>query len=265
MARAKNAKLKSIPGGKGKTPARGSSELAGLFSGKVTRAAPKSRQAKKKLKPTEELPGDLRFLSDVFAAGRAVQKELSFKVRYAEQRVKDYCLRRFSELFAASGTRPPSIEYTGEHSRFMFTQTERTTLTLDKVEELRDLGIPIDEYTELRGIRINYEAIRRHKLEEKLQKALSEMGLRSDILEECFVPNVELNESFYNVLAQIIRESLREGEELPEKLHEVLQILRPANQVRNLELPGYDARKSFDLVMKAEIAATEEEEEPEVA
>lgn len=236
-----------------------------LLSGKVTRARPRAKKSRGKKKPTEALPEQLKGLSDVYIAGRKVQKEIDFKVRYAEQQVKEYCTRRFAELYATTGNRPPAVDYQGGQSRFTFIQTARINLTADKAEALREMDLPIDQYTELRGMRINYEAIRSHKLEKKLRTALENMGLSNSILEEIFVPDIQLKESFFEVLDSFVARSVKQGESVEEKLYEVMRVLQPASQVRNADVPGMSAKECFDLIESAEIVLPEGDEELDVA
>lgn len=250
--------LKSIPGGRsnhGRT--RG---VESILSGKVTRPAKAAKKGREKKRPTEEIPRSLRKMSNVYAAGKAVEREMEFKVRYAEQKVKEHCLQRYAEIYATSGKRPPAIEYESDHSRFSFVQTVRTYLSFEKVEALKQIRIPIDDHTELRGVRVNYEAIRKHKLEKDLQKAFENMGVSEEVLDEIFVPDIQVKPSFYEILDNVVRESLRPGEKLEDKIYEVLNILSPANQVRNLEAVGLTAKQCFDLVMEAEISVPEDEE-----
>lgn len=253
--RASKPALRSIPGGRGE-----GGGFAGILSGKVAHPPKTGKKSRTKRKPTEEIPENLRLLANLYAAGKTVEREVEFKARYAEQRVKEHCVRRFAEVYAASGKRPPSMDYTGDHSRFSFVQTSRTYLTYDKVTALQDIGIAIDRHTELRGLRVNYEAIRRHKLENKLRTALEDMGVSNDIVEECFVPDVQLKPSFYEVLDNVVRDSLQPGERLEDKIYEVISILSPAHQVRNLEAVGLDAKECFDLIHETEVAVPEGDE-----
>lgn len=235
-----------------------------LLSGKVS-AKPKRAKKGGRKRLVEAVPEALNGLVEVYVAGRKIEREISFKLRFAEQRVKDYCVRRFAEIYASTGERPSSIDYQGERSQFTFVQTKRTTLTAEKVEALRSLSIPIDDYTELRGLRVNYEAIRRHKLEGSLRKALEEMGVKPEVLEETFEPVVQLKDSFFTLLDNIVTKSLEKGEELSDKMKEVLAILQPANQVRNADLPSLSANECFDLIHAAEISVPDVESELDVA
>lgn len=239
--------------------------VRGLLSGRVIRGKETGRPSRKKRKVTEPLPEDLRELGDVYVAGRKVQKELEFKTRFAEQRVKEYCMRRFAELYADSGKRPPSMDFQGAQSHFTFIQTSRINLTPDKAEALRSMDLPVDRHTELKGLRINYEAIRQHKLEEPLRKALEDMGVPNDVLEQVFVPEVQLKESFFEILDNFAASNLKPGENLSDRIYEIMQILQPANQVRNADLPGLNAKECFDLVDSAEIVLPESDEEFDVA
>jgi hypothetical protein len=250
-------KLKSVPK---------SSDYSGvqsLLSGKLSKSRSKTLKGKKKKrKLTEPLPEDLAELGDILVAGRKVEREVDFKLRFAEQKVKEYCLKRFCDRFADTGTRPSSIDYEGKHSHFTYIQTRRITLTPEKAETLRHWKIPIDDYTELQGVRINYRAIAEHKLESKLKEALANLGLSDELLEECFTPDVQLKEAFFEHLSAIVTSSLGERErgreKLANKIHDVVQILSPASQIRNAETPKLNASQCFDLIQKAEIYAPDE-------
>jgi hypothetical protein len=232
-----------------------------LFSGKVTERASKPRKQPKKRKPVDSLPEDLKELGDVFAAGKKVYKELDFKVRHAEYQVKDYCVRRFCEIYLATGNRPPSIEYTGDKSHFTFIQTSRINLTHEKVEALRLMDVPIDDQTELKGIDINYRAIQEHGLEKKLRTALENMGVSEQVLEECFVPKVQLKDTFFDHLDDVVKDSLGKNEDPAEKLYEVVKILGPANQVKNPDMPDLTPAECFKLVEESEISVLDIEDE----
>lgn len=234
----------------------GEGGVSELLSGKITKEVRKGKKKREQDRPSEPLPGALARLADVYAAGHQVAKELEFKVRYAEQQIKDFCLRRFSQVYAATRQRPSSADYKGKRSEFLFVQTSRTSLTLEKVQALREMNVPIDDHTELQGIKINYDAIRRHGLEGKLKTALSSLGLPNAILEECFVPDVHLNTSFYDVMDNVVRESLQPGEELENKIYEVMKILNPGTQIRNLELENVDSREAFGIVLETPIEET---------
>lgn len=263
MAVPKRSPLRLVKNGK---PAKKNEEpaISPLFSGKITREAPRGRRAKKQTKPVETLKSKLAELGEIYAAGKMVQKELAFKVEYAEQRIKDHCLRRYAEVYAATGKRPESLDFASRHSRFMFIQTDRTWLTLERVEELRAMNVNIDAHTELRGIRINYEAIRRHGVEKGLQKALHEamvkMNVSQDILDECFVPDVQLKDAFFEILDNVTRESLQEGELLEEKIRDVIRVLGSASQIRNLQAVDLDLKACIKKVVEAEIDVLEEGE-----
>ncbi|MGZ3686799.1 MAG: hypothetical protein ACXWPM_12000 [Bdellovibrionota bacterium] len=231
-----------------------------LFSGKVTRGPKRGRKAKKKAQPKEALPKDLKKIADLYAAGKTAQKELEFKVRFAEHQVKEFCLRRYAERYAAAGNRPPGVEFQGEKSHFTFVQTSRINLGIDKVGELRELHLPIDEHTELKGIRIDYEAARKHGIAEKLQEAISSLDLSAEAVEECFVPDVQPREGFFEALDNIVRESLQKGESLPDKMYQVLRVLNPSSQVRNLKIDGMNVKECFEFVIDTEITVPEEGE-----
>ncbi len=254
MAKRHLTRLRSVPSSHPPSP------VEELFSGKVTRRAPKAKKQTRKRKPVDALPDELKPLGDVFAAGKKIFKELSFKVGYAEHQVKEYCIKRFCENFAAMGNRPPSIEYTGDESHFTYIQTSRINLTHDKVEALRMLDIPIDRQTELKGIDINYQAIREHGLEKKLRTALEDLGVPEQVLEECFVPRVQLKETFFDNLDDLVRASLDKNEDLAEKLYQVIKILEPANQIKNPDCPDLTAEECFRLVANSEISADDFED-----
>lgn len=250
--------LRTIPGGQRHEAEKPRSAVESLLSGQVSKPSGKPRRRKRGEVPPQELPANIQPLADVFAAGRTVDKEVSFKLAYAKQQVERYCVRDWIRRFATTSRRPPSLDYAADHARFKFVMTSRTILTSEKAEELRSLGIAVDEHTELRDIAINYDAIREHKLEDKLRKALSDLDVPSDVIEECFAPKIELKETFYDLLVEIVRHSLRKGEELEEKLKQVVEVLNPTNQIRNTEAVGLTIEQCFDLVHQAEIQAEEE-------
>ncbi len=244
--------LRAIPGGKKKD----SSAVEALLSGKVRRGLQKKRR--KGEVPPQTLPGDLNSLADVFVAGKALEKEVLFKMRYAEQRIKEHCISDFVNRFIAISKKPGNVDYLSRHARFKFVMTRRTTLSEDKVEDLRSLNIPLEEYTELGGLKINYEAIRQHNLEGHLREALESMHLPKGVIEEVFTPAVELKEAFYDRLDDVVRRSLGDGEDLSEKMLQVLQILNPTTQIRNTEVVGLDLNQCFDLLTQTELEMEEE-------
>ncbi|HLD99739.1 MAG TPA: hypothetical protein VJB59_05740 [Bdellovibrionota bacterium] len=245
-------RLRAIPGGK----QRGSA-VGDLLSGKVPRAPRAARQRKREV-PPQELPKDIEKISNLFAAARTIKKEVETKEAWAKDRINDFCLRDFCHRYAATDRRPPSIEYVTNHSKFKFVLTSRTTLTPDKEDALRDLDIELQEHTQLAGLEINYSAIRQHGLEGKLRDALESLDVDKGILDECFRPKVELKDTFYDRLTEVARASLKPGESLEDKLHEILQILGPAEQVRNVDVIGLDSKQCFDLVTRTDIEAEEE-------
>ena len=247
--------LKAIPGGRNQT--REPSGVGELLSGQIPRA-PKKPRARKREIPPQELPRNMEKISNLFAAARTLKKEVETKERWAKGRIDEFCVRDFVRRFAAADRRPPSIEYTTAHSKFKFVLTSRTTLTGDKEDALRDMSIPLEEYTQLAGVEINYDAIRQHGLENSLREALEAMDIRKSILDECFRPKVELKDAFYDRLAGVVRGSLQSDEKLEEKMFEVLQVLQPAEQVRNVDVIGLDSQQCFDLVRKTEIEPEEE-------
>ena len=247
MANSSARKLRSIPGGKAK-PARDDHAVDELLSGRV-RERPKNRARKKEL-PAEEIPKQLLKLADVFAAARSIEKEIRVKGEYARQQLDRFWREQLAKQYAVINRRPASRTFTGKHSRFKFVFTERTTLTAEKIDELKDMDIPIEEYTEVRGVQISYDAIRQHGLVNKLREALSIMHLPKGVLEEVFTPQVQLKESFYDILTEIVRSSLKmpgkqEGKQpenqqdkfqkkLQEKLGRVLEILNKRHIVNIL-------------------------------
>jgi hypothetical protein len=225
-----------------------------LLSGKVlAKSGGREAKSKKKAKPVEKLPKEIGELSDVLVAGRKIERELSFKIKYADKQVKDYCLRRFAEHYSETGHRPESMTYEGKRGVFSFVQTRRISLTTEKVEALKLLNLNLDGETELKGLHINFDAIREHRLESKLRDALSEMGVSKSILQECFQPDVELKESFFEHLSVVVERSLSKGEKLSDKMYEVLQILDPSSQIRNADMPGLNAVQSYKLVHDADV------------
>lgn len=248
--------LRSVPGGAGARPAG----VASLLSGKVGDRGKRPRRSRKPERRPEELPGEMRVFGDLLAAGKKVEREVDFKLRFAEQRIREFCLRRFCEKFALTGRRPDSISYVGPHSRFTYTQTRRIAMTPERADALRDMGFPIDEHTELRGLRINYEAIREHKLESRLKEALEGMGLDQEILDECFVPDVQVRDGFFESLPSIVSRTAKD-EDLGERLYEIARVLAPSGQIRNAETPDLDAEGAFKLIEQTQIAPPSGEEE----
>jgi hypothetical protein len=251
--------LRAVP-----TPGKRERELDQLLSGTVA-GRKKKKKGRRAEKPTEELPEELSAFGDILSAGRKIEREVDFKIRYAEQQVRQYCLQRFSERFAATGRRPESVTYVGPHSRFTYVQSQRITLTPEKAEALRSLGIPVDEYTELRGLKINYTAIREHKLEKKLRQALADLGLDRELLDEVFEPDVQLKPSFFDSMTTVLAHHLPRGEDLAQRVYEVNQILAPAGQIRNAETPDLDAGQAFKLIQETPIEATAAEFDEELS
>lgn len=249
-------RLHSIPGGK-KSEQANRSALENLFSGKVSRQSTKKKRKKTEI-PPQSLPKELAPLGNVFVAGRTVERELEFKVKFAEQKIREFCVQDFVHRFTALERRPPSIDYASDHSRFKFVVTARTTLTPEKVEYLNSLHLPIDRYTALRGVRINYDAIRQHGLEDRVKQALSSLDIPDSVIEECFTPVIELKDTFYESLDRIVSESLGAREKLEDKMLEVIQTLNPSTQIRNTEVLNLSIEECFDLVHETEIETDED-------
>lgn len=249
----KAARLKAITGGKS-----AASPVRQLFTGKVRRGAEPISRRRKREAPPQELPKPVQNIANLFVAGRVVEKEVKFKADYAKQELDQYCLRDFVKRFIAGNRRPPSLEYQASHSRFKFVLTSRTTMTVEKVEALHDLDLPIEKHTEMRGMRIDSDAVRQHGLEEKLIQALENLHVSKAVLEECFIPQVELKPTFYDMLVEIVRNSLKRGEDLEDKMMLVLETLNPAEQIRNTEAIGMDAKECFDYVYRAKVEASED-------
>lgn len=197
-------------------------------------------------------------MANLFVAGRVVEKEIKFKADYAKQEVDRYCMQDFVRRCIAANRRPSSVEYVTSHARFKFVLTTRTTMTVEKTEALKDLNIPIEDYTELRDMQISYDAVKEHGLEKKLREALESMKVSRAVLDDVFVPRVELKDAFYDLLLEIVRNSLQKGENLEEKFVEVLEILSPAQQIRNTEATDLDPRQCFDLVYRSKVEASED-------
>ena len=204
------------------------------------------------------MPKGIAPIANLFAAGRTIDKEMRFKLDYAKQKLEEFCLADWITKFVNTRRRPSSIDYSANHSRFKFVMTSRTTLTHDKVEELKSLGLPIDDYTVLRGLQINYDAIKQHGLEEKLREALGSLNVKKGVLEEIFTPRVELKETFYDLLAEVVRQSLKSGEDIEEKMRAVIEVLDPTNQMRNVEVLDLSVDDCFKLIEDTEIEPDEE-------
>ena len=244
--------LRAIPGGRNAGLEEGRSEVGQLLSGRVSRA-PKPKRGRKREVPPQPLPKEIQALANVYAAQKTLEKELGFKGKFAEQKVKDYCVREYVHRFATQERKPPSLDFTADHAHFKFIMTMRTTLTPEKIDYLSSRNIAIDKYTELRGIRVNYDAIRQHGLEKKLRSALESMNVAKGVLEEVFRPEVELKDGFYERFYDVLRDSLQQGEDLEDKMLETLNALGPANQVRGLEAVGLTVKQCFELVNETEI------------
>jgi hypothetical protein len=245
--------LRAVPGGK----EHKQSAISELLSGKVSKAAKPKRRRKDEV-PPQDFPKNMQPLANLFAAGRTIEKEMKFKIDYAKQSLDDFCLKDWIGRFVATNRRPSSIDYVANHSRLKFVLTSRTTLTHEKVEELRSLGLKIDEHTTLSDLQINYAAIKQHKLENKLRDALESMHVSEGILEEIFIPKVELKDTFYDILVELVRQSLQSGENLEEKTLDVLRVLEPAEQMRNVEVSDLSIKQCFDLIEKTEIEPEED-------
>jgi hypothetical protein len=236
----------------------GASSVDQLLSGKVIAPRVAAKKTKKSDRAAEKLPGELAHLGDILVAGRKILREIDFKVRFAEERVKEFCLKRFCERFAESGQRPESVKYAAENSVFTFIQTRKITLTPEKAEALKMMNIPVENHTELKGIHVNFAAIKEHKLEVKLRDALAAMGVKQSVLLECFQPDVQLKESFFAHLSAVVNQSLKKGEDLTEKLYEVTRLLHPAEQIRNAESPNLGPIQAFKLIHDTKISVTED-------
>lgn len=245
---------------KEKTDSETDQHLDELLSGKISQATGRKKKSKKRERAVELLPARLRKLADVLAAGKAIKKEIDTKTSLSEQHVKEYCVKRFCERFAATGHRPPSTIYAGNKSRFTFIQTKRTYLSQEKADALQMLNIPIDDYTELSGLEVDYAAIKEHKLELKLRDALERMDVPAKVLDDCFRPKIELKEGFFESLNSVVEKSLQKDEKLPEKMYDVVSILAPANQIKNPEIQGLSPVDSFKIVEESDIPMPDESE-----
>jgi len=230
-------------------------QLEDILSGKISEKTTRKKKGKTRQRAVELLPSQLRQIADVLAAGRVIKKEIDTKISLSEQRVREYCVRRFCERFAATGRRPSSTIYAGSKSRFTFIQTQKIHLTPEKADALRMMNIPIDDYTELTGVDIDYAVIKANNLEFKLKTALSQMDVPEKVLNEIFQPKVELKESFFNTLNTIIKETLQEGEDLIAKMYDAVSVLGPINQLKNPEVHGLSLKDSFKLVDESDIPA----------
>ena len=253
------AKALAVPSGR----SSGGSAVEHLLSGKTLRSGAKAARSGESEKKVEQLPKEIAELADIVAAGRKIEREISFKLEYANKGVRDYCRRRFAQIFAATGSRRSSMAFAGKHSSFTFIQTRRMSINEEKVHALNAIGFDVSSETELRGIRINYEAIQRNKLEQKLRAALEGMNVSREVLAECFQPDVQLRESFFDRLGMLTERSLAKGESLGEKLYEVLNILNPTEQIRNADLPDLSSIQSYKLVHDSQIAEIGDERELE--
>ena len=214
--------------------------LSGLFSGKVAAPTLGAKKAKGKSKPIEEIPAELVPHTEVMVAGKMVTKRIENKIKAATDAVKFWCMQRFADVFAATGSRPATSTVIGGKAKFDFIQTKRIYLTPDRVQAVRDMGVDIDRWTDIKGVNINYEAIKRHGLEASLETALSSMGVTQAILEEIFQPKHELKEGFFDGLYSVCQTGLKKGEKLNEKIFSVLLALQPVSQTKNpdVELKG---------------------------
>lgn len=244
-------------------PAASGSGLAGLFSGKV--GAPTvngaSKSKSKKVKPVEEVPTELKAHTEVMVAGKMIAKAVEKKVAAATDAVKSWSMSRFAEIWSMTGTRPATFEVHGGIATFDFIQTKRIFLTPERVQAVRDLGVNIDEWTDIKGVNINYEAIKRHGLEEKLQEALGSMGLSDAVLGEILQPKHELKEGFFDAMFSVCNDALAEGESIKDKIYSVMLALLPVNQVKNpkLDLQAADEdaalTAALELIVHSAVAA----------
>ena len=97
-------------------------------------------------------------------------------------------------------------------------------------------------------MKVDVEAIKLHKLEQKLRDAMAGMGVLREVLLECFRPDVQLKESFFDHLGNLVGQFLKKGEDLGEKLYSTLKILNPTTQIRNADLPNLSATQSYQLI-----------------
>ena len=253
---------------KKKAPPAVSAGISGLFSGKMAAPVKSEKKSKSKSKPIEELPEELHPQAEVFISGKLVMKAIEKKIEVSQSQVKNWCVKRFADVYAKTGTRPATSTVVGGSAQFDFIQTKRIYLNPDRVQAMRDLGVDIDSWTEIKGVNINYEAIKRHGLEQKLQTALSKMDVSEAILGEIFQPKFELKDGFFDALYASCEKSMKKGEELAQKMYLTMLALEPVNQTKNPEIVGLSGdtetkrlQSALKTIIETEIQSDESVEE----
>lgn len=264
----KSAALKSVPKDEPTQP-KPTGGVAGVFSSKVAAPTLGAKKAKGKSKPLSEIPAELVPHAEVMVAGKMVNKRIENKIKAATDAVKSWCLQKFAEVYAATGSRPATTTVIGGKAKFDFIQTKRIYLSPDRVQAVRDMGVDIDNWTDIKGVNINYEAIKRHGLESKLQEALGSMGISDAILGEILQPKHEVREGFFDSLFSVVQGSLKKGEDLSDKMFGVLLALQPVSQTKNpeIELGGANEddrlASALRLILDSPVASVGESNEEE--
>lgn len=215
--------------------------LAAIFSNKPKAEAPKSKS--KSNKPVVILPDELNTAEEVMVSGKMIAKAVENKVKTATAMVMDYCWRWFANQYAHTGARPSTSTMVGNRAKFDFIQTSRIFVNAGKIENLERIGVNMDDWVKLSGVTINYEAIRSNGLEEKLQAAIESMNLPDAVQSEILLPKHELRKDFFESLDKVARDSLQDGEDLSDKIYQILKILEPVKQVKN---PNIEVNGSTD-------------------
>jgi hypothetical protein len=80
------------------------------------------------------------------------------------------------------------------------------------------------------------------------------MNIPREVLAECFQPDVQFRESFFDRVGLVVERSLDKGEQLAPKIYEVLKVLNPTEQIRNADLPELNSIQSYKLIHDAPVA-----------
>jgi len=260
MPTATDKKKKPVPAAvvaKAQPSAPKPNAVGGLFSTKVAEVFPTKKKASSgKAKPIEEIDEALIPEAMVFTSGKMILKLIAAKIEVSENKVKDWCLRKFAENYARTGVRPSTFEVIGGQAKFQFVPTSRIHLTPERVQALRLLNIDVDSWTTLEGITIDYDALQRHGLEAQLQKAIEGMNLSEAILGDVLKPKHVLKKGFFDAIYSICENSLQKGEDLATKIHLALSKasgVGSVNQTKKpeiMELSGDTETKKMQNVLK---------------
>lgn len=202
---------------------------------KPKKATEKKAAAKKKDKPTFDLPSTLALALDDWAAADMVSKACTRKISDSKPEVLAHVLEDFAHRWAKSGVRPESCTWRGTRSKFDHVVTSAITFDAKKQEAIEDeLDIDMSEYFEVVSLKIDIKKLEGNK---KFYEAFVEFlkVLGSDV-DEYVDRDFKLSPDFFDNLGKICNQN-------PDSLHTMLKILKPRVTPKNVK--SHDAEEDL--------------------